>query len=413
MKNRTHLFLATFPGSRGEISLATHVANDLHQQGDRIVFLIRQEHAASFSGSPYDIVTIDSMFPLDAYLPQLVQTYEANSLILTDLHSNSVWLKYSNQGGWFFNQNSVPVLAIDIYHLTPDVKSADAFLDQEYDVSYLSSVPRGRITPVPFVSPVATPDAYNALPSTPEISTNEKMEIFQELGIRNDEKLLLMVGAKWQTPSFWQDIHIRRAAMRVPNLIAYYLSRIPNVRLVHIGPEPYHIHHNLEERYLWLQQLDPKTYQSIVASADLFLTCNLSSNTLSQAVTLGIPALVIRNSFRSKSVDEALSNIPGNPSEKLLNWLQISVPINSFYNWPGGYYRLLSRLLENNPYSETFRTAELFYEDEVVETCHTLLYDKNAREQLRELQAKYAALVHTLPSGAALIQKHLSRIYGE
>jgi hypothetical protein len=96
-----------------------------------------------------------------------------------------------------------------------------------------------------------------------------------------------------------------------------------------------------------------------------------------------------------------------------LNWLQISIPINRFYNWPGGYYLLLSRLLENNPYCETFHTAELFYEDEVVETCHTLLYDENAREQLRQLQSKYVDLVRTLPSGANLIQKHLSKVYGE
>ena len=118
MKNRTHLFLAGFPGSRGEIALAMSVAKDLHQQGDRIVFLIREEHSASFSDTPYEIVTIDSMFPVDDHMPELIRSYKADSLILTDLHSNSIWLKYSNQGKWFFNQNSVPVLAIDIYHLT-------------------------------------------------------------------------------------------------------------------------------------------------------------------------------------------------------------------------------------------------------------------------------------------------------
>ena len=410
MKTRTHLFLASFPGSRGEIALAMRVAKDLHEQGDRIVFLIRNEHAASFSGTPFEVVTIDSMIPLDDFMSELVRSYEADSLILTDLHSNSVWLKYSNQGSWFFNQNSVPVLAIDIYHLTEDVKSADAFLDQEYEVSYLSSVPRGRITPVPFVSPNATPDAYNALPSVTEISENEKMQIYQELGFGKDEKLLLMVGAKWQTPSFWQDIHIRRAAIRVPNLISYYVSRIPNVRIVHIGPEPYHIDRNLEGRYLWLNQLEHKRYQAILASADLFLTSNISSNTLAAAVALGIPSIVLRNSFKVMNVDEAIAKVPGKPSEKLLNWLKSSLPINCFYNWPGGYYRLLSRLLQDNPYCETFETTELFYEDEVIGQCQTLINDSTARQQMKERQARYVRLVQDLPSGADLIQKHLSKI---
>ncbi|MCI0444559.1 DUF6365 family protein [bacterium] len=411
MKSRTHFFLASFPGSRGEIALAMSIAKDLHQQGDRNVFLIRNEHSASFYGTPYEVVIIDSMFPLDDHMSELVRSYKADSLILTDLHSNSIWLKYSNQGKWFFNQNSVPVLAIDIYHLTEDVKTADAFLDQDYDVSYLSPVPRGRITPVPFISPYATSDAYNAMPAPTVVSEQDKKQTRQDLGIGNDEKLLLMVGAKWQSPSFWQDIHIRKAAMRVPNLISYYVSRIPNVRLIHIGPEPYHIDRSLEGRYHWFNQLEPKRYQSILASADLFLTCNVSSNTLASALVLGIPSLLLRNSFRVRSVEEAIAQIPEKPSEKLLNWLKSTVPINCFYNWPGGYYRLLSRLLQNNPYCETFATAELFFENEVIEQCHKLLYDVTSREQTKQRQLEYVNLVRSLPSGADLIQKHISGIY--
>lgn len=410
MKHCTHLFLASFPGSRGEIALAIRIAKDLHEHGDRIIFLIRSEHTASFASTPYEVITIDSMFPLDDHMPELVKTYNADSIILADLHSNSIWMKYSNQGSWFLNQNSVPVFAIDIYHLTEDVKWADAFLDRDYDVSYLSTVPRGRITPVPFVSPNATPDVYDALPAVVQVSDQDKKQILHELGFGKDEKLLLMVGAKWQTPSFWQDIHIRRAAMRVPNLISYYVSRIPNIRIVHVGPEPYHIDRNLEGRYHWVNQLEPKRYQAILASADIFLTCNLSSNTLASAVALGIPSLLVRNSFRVRTIDEAISKIPGKPSEKLLTWLQEAVPINCFYNWPGGYYRLLSRLLSNNPYCETFETAELFHEDEVIEKCHKLVFDSTARMKMREHQEKYVSLVHTLPAGADLIRKKLAEV---
>jgi hypothetical protein len=410
LKHRTHLFLASFPGSRGEIALALRIAKDLHDQGDRIVFLIRNEHSASFSSTPYEVVTIDSMFPLDDHMPELVKTYNPDSIILADLHSNSIWLKYSNQGTWFLNQNSIPVFAIDIYHLTEDVKSADAFLDQDYDVSYLSSVPRGRVTPVPFVSPGATADTYDALPSVAQVSDEQKRQICQDLGFGKDEKLVLMVGAKWQTPSFWQDIHIRRAAMRVPNLLSYYVSRIPQVRIVHIGPEPYHIDRNLEGRYYWLNQLEPKRYQAILASADIFLTCNLSSNTLASAVALGIPSMLVRNSFRVRTVDEAISKIGGKPSEKLLSWLESAVPINCFYNWPGGYYRLLSRLIPNNPYCETFETAELFQEDDVIEKCHKLLFESATRMQIKERQKKYVSLIHTLPAGADLIRKKLAEL---
>ena len=49
-KNRTHLFLASYPASRGEITLALRVAFDLHEQGDRIVFLVCESDSKIFSG---------------------------------------------------------------------------------------------------------------------------------------------------------------------------------------------------------------------------------------------------------------------------------------------------------------------------------------------------------------------------
>jgi hypothetical protein len=414
MKNRTHLFLACFPGSRGEITLAMNIAKDLHKQGDHIVFLIREEHSAGFSGTPYTIITIDSIaLALDEHMTEIIQSQNADSLILADLHSNSTWLKYTNQGKWFFNQNSVPVLAIDCYNLSSGIRYGDAYLNQDHDVSYLSSVPCGVVTPVPFVNPDSSPNAYNALTPAAVIEEDQKRIVREELGIASDEKLVLLVGAKWQSPSFSHDIHVRKAAIYVPNLISYYLSRISNVRVVHIGPEPYHINKALQGRYLWLPQVDPKRYHSILASTDLFLTCNMSSNTLSSAITLNIPTIVLRNSFRVRTVDEALANIPGKASEALLNWLEITVPIDCFYNWPFGYYRLFTQLLKNNPYCDTFNTAELFYEDEFIEECHRLLYDENARHKMKDNREKYINLVHSLPRGADLIQKHLSNVCGE
>jgi Family of unknown function (DUF6365) len=412
MKNRTHLFLATFPSSVGEITLALRVADDLHQQGDRIVFLICQSHAKIFTDKPYEFVLIDSMMTtLDDHMDELIEKYNPDSLILVDLHSNAVWLNHLKQGTWFFKQNRVPVLAMDIYHLTEKVKYADVFLNHESHVGYLSSIPKGLISPVPFIAPHATPNAYNALPPAIEMNEQSKKEIKQELGISNDEKLILMVGAHWQTPKFWQDIHARRLSIYVPNLTTYYLSLIDSkVRVVHIGPEPYHISKNLNGRYLWLQQMNPQRFQSLLAAADLFVSFNVTATTLSSAIMLGVPILIIRNSIKAMSVDEALSKISNHPSEALLHWLAIATPLYPFYVWPGGYYRVLSPVLENNPFCETFLMSDLLDEQQVTQTCRELLYNEGTRERIKEQQSKYVSLVRSLPRGADLIQQHLSAL---
>ena len=114
--------------------------------------------------------------PLDNHLTKLVQSYSADSLILVDLLSNSLWLLHLNDGKWFFEQQLVPVLALDIHDIAYQKLSADPFFDRKWDLSYLSSVPKARIVPVPLVSP-DTPDVYNSLPTRMEVDEKRKKEI--------------------------------------------------------------------------------------------------------------------------------------------------------------------------------------------------------------------------------------------
>jgi hypothetical protein len=409
--NRTHLFLASFPASRGEITLALRVAHDLHEQGDRIVFLICKTDAAIFSGKAFEFVVIDSLTPLDNHLTELVQKYKADSLLLVDLHSNSVWLQSTYQGKWFFEQKLVPVLALDIYHLFNARLRGDVFVDQEWDLSYLSFIPQARISPVPLISPDACGDVYNSLPPSVEVEEHRKKEIRKELGIGETEKLILVVGAQWQAPAEWKNIHARRMAIFIPTLITYYVSRIDaQVRVVHIGPQPYHIHKNLSGRYLWLNQVDQQHFYALLSSADLFLTPNVVGTTLSTVLSVGLPMVVIKNSVNAKTVDEALSKIPGKASDELMKWLSANVPVFPHQAWPLGYYNLVARLFENNPFCETFLNVELFHEDAVIEACTKLLFDENERRAILEKQAQYVSRVRSLPRGADLINRHLSAI---
>jgi hypothetical protein len=132
--------------------------------------------------------------------------------------------------------------------------------------------------------------------------------------------------------------------------------------------------------------------------------------TLSTAITIGLPMVVVSNSVRAKTVDEAVSKIQGTPSEKLLTWLNAAVPIYPFYCWPIGYHRLVSEMLVNNPFCQTFREAELLHEEAVIEACRMLLFDESARSQLIEAQMKYVEVVRTLPRGADLVNQHLEKI---
>jgi hypothetical protein len=408
-KARTHLFLASYPASRGEITLALRVAYDLHEQGDRIVFLICESDTKILFGKPFEVVVIDSLM-LDNYLTKLVQSFDADSLILVDLLSNSLWLLYLNDGKWFFEQDLVPVLALDIHDIAYQKLFADPFFDCKWDLSYLSSVPKARILPVPLISP-NQPDVYNSLPSPMEVTEQQKKQIRAELGIAESQKFILMVSASWQSVLAWGDVNGKKSAIWLPNLITYYASKVdPNVRVVHIGPQRFNLHKNLEGRYIYLDQVDQQRFHAILASADMFLTANVIGTTLSSVLNIGIPTVVIKNSIRARLVEDALAQLNTKPSDEVLRWLNVSMPLYPFQAWPLGYYQLISRLFNDNPFCETFLHVELLQEEAVIEACRKMLFNNDARNTILEKQKSYTEIVRSLPRGADLINQQLAKL---
>src|SRR5262249_38298330 len=107
---------------------------------------------------------------------------------------------------------------------------------------------------------------------------------------------------------------------------------------------------------------------------------------------------------------DALAQIHSKPSEALLEWLNISMPVYPFYAWPLGYYNLISRLLNDNPFSQTFLHAELLQEEDVIEACRKMLFDNTARDAILQKQKSYTEMVRSLPRGADLINQHLAKL---
>jgi hypothetical protein len=105
-----------------------------------------------------------------------------------------------------------------------------------------------------------------------------------------------------------------------------------------------------------------------------------------------------------------MSQLDAEPSAELRRWLKLSMPLYPFQAWPLGYYNLISRLLVNNPFSDTFLHVELLHENEVIEACRKMLYDNEARHIILQTQRTYTEMVRSLPRGVDLINQHLSKL---
>lgn len=401
--------MAPFPASRGELTLALRIAHELYAQGDRALFLACKPDAGIFRNTPFEFIPIDDeLHNLNAYMKRLIDEYHPDSFILADLITNSAYLGWQKIDPSFLIHPDIPVIAMDVYDLKPGHYTADLFLTESVDLSNLKEIPVARILPVPFLSTTASPLAYNALPEVPPPEPGAREWIREEFGITQQERLIFMVGAVWQTPAFHFDPHCKRMAEFVPRLLSYYANKIgDDIRVIHVGPEAYRAVDILKDKYLWLPQVDPRRFRALLSGADLFVTPNIAGTTLATVMILGLPMVVVKNSVRALTLEEALSQIPETPSDGLRDWLRDAVPVYPFHVWPIGYYDFVSPLMSDNPFCNTFQSADLLFEDAVLSKCRTLLYDDVARSQIKKAQSEYVDKVRSLPRAVDLLNRYL------
>src|SRR6185503_119953 len=138
MPKRTHIFLAIFPASRGEITLALRFAKELTDQGDRIIFLASRAELEVFRGRPVEFLPVDEMRnSFESDLNNIVSTYHADSIVLVDILTNSVTMDYYKMPRTFFEKTNLPIIALDVYRLTEDRQKGDLFFNYEADFRYL------------------------------------------------------------------------------------------------------------------------------------------------------------------------------------------------------------------------------------------------------------------------------------
>jgi Family of unknown function (DUF6365) len=164
--------------------------------------------------------------------------------------------------------------------------------------------------------------------------------------------------------------------------------------VVHVGPRQWRFPLADQIDYRHFSKLPYQMLHEKLAAADLFVTANVLSVTLAQAVLAGVPALVLEN------------HQTFGPAE-LPDWAGVTAPLlHSAYPFrvaPLGWHDFLEPLLAGNPYADCFATAGILDRQGVLAALTGLLDDESRRSRLAEHQQGYRdALAGLAPVGEAL-----------
>lgn len=382
MSGRTHLFVAPQSAPFGETVLGMRIADELHARGDQIVVFAHPSLEVLVKNRPFRFVAVPKDARVARAIADMGAEVGATSVVLLDATGVFMLLKREGSDATFLRTVDRRVIGLDVWNLRKTGLEWD-MIGAPFQHSRYSLDVHKRLIPVPFAQPSGTKGLYDALPRAPEITEDERARIRADFGVREGDRILFFTSARWQDPGSQTHELGKRLALALPPFIAGLLPRLGDrVHVVHVGPSRMPFDGAIGDRYTWLPQRSPARFEKTLASADLLLSFNFSATTIATAIAAGIPIVL--------GVNSRAGTFP------------------RFRVWPLGLFKFLEPLAKNNPYTAAMDTLEIADEDVFVEKTRTLLFDDDARAELRERQSRYRAEVAKLPSAADLFESYLA-----
>ena len=403
---RKHLFVALSRSGWGETSLGVEVARQVCNAGDTVSFIAHSGSVPALSGTGYEVREVsEETGPLINLLFEDCLAHDNfASIILSDFLTTNYTLQAFGVDPTFLLRCQMPVITLDTwqYDLTGSVVDVVGVAQWQIG-TWIEQVPR-RLVPVPIGQPTAS-GAYRNLPSPLKITADMRHHIRRNLGVKDGEWAVLFCTAIWQQGL--KHPNSLRSIAALPQLLWHYLREVDSaVRLIHVGPAALPID-PADERYLWMPAVAPDDFDRLLGSVDLVLSANIAATTIGRAIAVGVPVLVVQNSYAVATVEEAEAKAGPAVSPAVRKWLEQALPLYPFNMWPLGFREFLKPLLRDNPYCSAIDVVELMDEAGFVGTCRRLLFDAGARAAVRERQAAYVARVKQLPTAAQLIDNYL------
>ncbi len=216
-----------------------------------------------------------------------------------------------------------------------------------------------------------------------------------------DRPVVFLVSSPWEHRNPARSLPVAQLVDALPRLVHSHLAATGRaLRVVHVGPRPWRFPPADQIEYRHFGRLPYPMFHERLAAADLFLTTNVLSATLAQAVLAGVPSLVLHNHQELGRPD-----LPG--------WVAAAAPLlrtaYPFHVAPLGWHDLLEPLLRGNPYRDCFVSAGIFDRPGVLRALAGLLDDRPARARLRQRQRDYRDRLSGLPPVGDVLRAAVTR----
>ena len=398
MSFRRLLFLGLGHLSNGDISIAADFARQLAPGRFEVGFVTAEETASyvrTLGLTAYPLVGKDPRTNLDTF-DRLVADFRPDLLVAADaftLDYSAAWSGLST--GLLRQRYDIALASFDQY----DYPAADYVVDfygghrtvfprllDACDLLIRNS-PLNRPVPVD-PSVIVSPMRCGGVAPVKPVRASGRPTVF-------------LTNSRWEYVNVTHSPDMGRLIRAMPRIIHSHLAALERpLRVVHVGPLAWDFTVAPQIEYEHVAYLPSPEFHARLTAADLYITGNVVSVTLTQAVLAGVPALLLDN---RKLLDVGRLISSGSAPA----WLAQAAPDLSvaypFRVFPWGWHQFLAPVLSDNPYADCFTSVGVFERRRVLEAMTDILDDASLRSRLRERQAVLLDRLGGLtPAGDAL-----------
>jgi len=395
-----HLFLAPLGSAFGEALHGIRIARQLVAAGHEVVFLAPAAMHTLIDDAPVQFGRIDLALPhLDQQLGSTLRRMRCGSLVLVDLAAVAKIARAFRLDARAFTHPDVPVIALDCWNLPAQPVTWD------YGAHATEILPaefhqlERRLVPVP-IAPLEVKGGFMAMPPIAPVSAHARHQLRAELGIGEDDRLILWPSASWQSAESHTEPALARLAAALPALILPRLDLLGSrVHVVHVGPLAFAGAEQLAPRYRFLSQVAPRRFEQLVAAADLVIGFNSIATSLATAIAVRTPILVGTTTLRADTLGEAEAALGDRLTPAVRAAIAPNLPLAPILAWPLRLGAVLSPTLADNPLSAAIGRVDPFDEAAYLDACRELLFAPAAADAARQRQDDYHRRVLALPAG--------------
>jgi len=404
------LFITLSHLSSGEFTIAVEFAKRLDPSKFKTLFLTSEKGEKLITDSGLDCHVLKKHFPPDPQLNrkivlELIAGFEPDYFIHSDAYTTEYSHSWSGVLVDFFKQFNKPVVNFDEYEYPNTDYVIDYYGDYRTRVfSHLNKFDYLiRMCPINKWSPPEKNVFCTSLYSRVNPKSEQEKRDFRKkvFGLEN-KKYIFTATSTWEMLNVTRLPALTQLMQWMPSILLNYLDELgEEITLVHVGPQKWkNKQQNVE--YIHFDYMHPEMFEEYILNANLFITTNMVSVTLSKAVYGQVPSILVTNDkvLYFDRFKEQLREMPAWYSE-MAEDVKVAYPYEVF---PFGWKSLLKVVLNNNTYTDCLVRAPLFQRTKLINLFKKYLNDETAITMLKKSQAGYVESVLGLTSPDQIVE---------